>query len=170
MLQREILNFPFCWATAPNRVEPHWLQVLESLVAVWIRVASHQGRKNQAPITWSLAYMYYSIWAKRCNFCIFVFCHGSADELVSWGWSLNHALIAYVFSNVSAKNGWNRFMCVEVIGSQRNYSIDKSNVYHGLRGSASPLLTATELVNGQWRNLSDSTTESTPLNRHQQNL
>jgi len=34
---------------------------------------------------------------------------------------------------------------------------------HGLRGSASPVLTATGLVNGRWR--FSTPTESTPLNR-----
>jgi len=39
---------------------------------------------------------------------------------------------------------------------------------HGLRGSASPVLTATGLVNGRWQ--FSAPTESTPLNRLPKNL
>jgi len=41
--------------------------------------------------------------------------------------------------------------------------------YHGLRGSASPVLTATGFVNGRWRQFS-TPTESTPLTNNEKKL
>ena len=41
-------------------------------------------------------------------------------------------------------------------------------LYHGLRGSASPVLTATGFVNGRWQ--FSTPTESTPLDRSPKNL
>ena len=41
-------------------------------------------------------------------------------------------------------------------------------VYHGLRGSASPVLTATGFVNGRWQ--FSTPTESTPLDQSPKNL
>jgi len=43
-----------------------------------------------------------------------------------------------------------------------------SRFYHGLRGSASPVLTATGCVNGRWQ--FSTLTESTPLYRSPKNL
>jgi len=40
---------------------------------------------------------------------------GSAETLVRRGWITNYLLIAYSFSNITAKNYQNRLMCVEVI-------------------------------------------------------
>jgi len=40
-------------------------------------------------------------------------------------------------------------------------------MYHGLRGSASPVLTATTFVNGRWQ--FSTPTESTPLDRSPKN-
>ena len=45
----------------------------------------------------------------------------------------------------------------------------ESNCHHGLRGSASPVLTATAFVNGRWQ-FSTPPTESTPLDRSPKNL
>jgi len=42
------------------------------------------------------------------------------------------------------------------------------NQYHGLRGSASPALTATGFVNGRWQ--FSTPTESTPLDRSPKKL
>jgi len=41
-------------------------------------------------------------------------------------------------------------------------------IYHELRGSASPVLTATGFVNGRWQ--FSTPTESTPLDRSPKNL
>ena len=54
---------------------------------------------------------------------------------------------------------------VKVIGQAE--IVKKS--YHGLRGSASPVLTATGFVNGRWQ-FSIPPTESTPLDRSPKNL
>jgi len=42
--------------------------------------------------------------------------------------------------------------------------------YHGLRGSASPVLTATGFVNGRWQFSTPPPTQSTPLDRSPKNL
>ena len=45
---------------------------------------------------------------------------GSAETLVRRGGKANNRLIAYSFSNTSAKNYQNRFMCIEVQTRQKN--------------------------------------------------
>jgi len=40
---------------------------------------------------------------------------GSAETLVRSGGITNYHLIAYFFSNISAKNYQNRLMCIEII-------------------------------------------------------
>jgi len=40
---------------------------------------------------------------------------GSSEKLIRRGWVTNRHLIAYSLSNISAKNYYNRLMCVEVI-------------------------------------------------------
>ena len=46
--------------------------------------------------------------------------------------------------------------------------LSQQSHYHGLRGSASPVLTATGFVNGRWQ--FSTPTESTPLDRSTKNL
>ena len=49
--------------------------------------------------------------------------------------------------------------------------VDKPQPSHGLRGSASPVLTATGFVNGRWQfSTPHRPTESTPLDRSPKNL
>jgi len=59
--------------------------------------------------------------------------------------------------------GWAR----KTVGRCR-FDVDFSYIYHGLRGSASPVLTATGFVNGRWQ--FSTPTESTPLDRSLKNL
>ena len=53
-------------------------------------------------------------WLKRPSFGVHE-SKGSAETLVRRGGITNYRLIAYSFSNISAKNYQNRFMCIEVI-------------------------------------------------------
>ena len=53
-------------------------------------------------------------WLKRPIFRVYD-SQGSAETLVRRGGITNYHLIAYSFSNISAKNYQNRLMCIEVI-------------------------------------------------------
>jgi len=53
-------------------------------------------------------------WLKRPIFRVYD-SQGSAETLVTRGGITNYHLIAYLFSNISAKNYQNRLMCIEVI-------------------------------------------------------
>jgi len=52
---------------------------------------------------------------EKTQFPGFMFSPGSAETLVRRGGMTNHHSIAYVLSNISAKNYQYRLMCVEVI-------------------------------------------------------
>ena len=61
-----------CPPIAPTRT--HWLQDLGSHTAAWVWVANQKDWRNQGATSWILAMDCYSIWVKKCDFCVSSFC------------------------------------------------------------------------------------------------
>jgi len=104
------LSASFLLNHAPNSPE-HWLQDLRSHTAAW--VMSQKDWRNQGSTSWILAMHWCSIWVKKCDFRVSLFCQ-SAEAQVIWGGRVKRLLIAYFIGNISAKEYQNAFTYVKV--------------------------------------------------------
>jgi len=65
----------FSWTMPPTAPSwTHWLQDLGSHTAAWVWVVSQKDWRNQGGTSWILAMHWYSIWVKKCDFCVSPFC------------------------------------------------------------------------------------------------
>jgi len=81
----------------------HWLQDLESLIAVWVGVVSHPDLRNQAATRWSLTKQIIEHLGETMQFLYFRALLFSAEALVRWGEKIKYVSIAVFLSNMPAQ-------------------------------------------------------------------
>jgi len=79
-------------------------------------------------------------------------------------------MMAHILSRLSANSGWSFAALPHIFSRSRTSSLLSiwQLLYNGLRGIASPVLTATGFVNGRWQ--FSTPTESTPLDQSPKKL